>query len=624
MDIRCGSCSKLFRVADEKIAGKGIRFKCSRCGEVITITRDDFERDKLSRETAGAAPVAPPPSRPVPLQEAEPQASREPVPQDFQPREYQPPPAPPAGIDDFDFSETNQAAAASSGQEQDAGLGGDFSFGDQAEPEGQEAAPEISISPEEQQEAEKAAFAFPTDLVSEPERALPFSQPAAEPAPVKTPPPAAPAEPVAPAPAKERPSAALFPQVSPSAAAAAAPAPLSSVEPPTATTAADDDDIDLGAALAIPKTAGRSEIPTEPPAEEEEEPQATETVERRPQDGSIHPLASGTATGAVAGIGCAVPIVLLLTLSFSVVTKFLPMLTALPVYHLIAVAGVGILGLSIMIGLLIAVLEAQTGRRQFFLVNILIGTLFGALFGAGMSAVVSFAASGALDLAALQRDAVRWGATAFFASCLVVIARRIMVFSKEESFGTAMTGLQKIGLTLAVLVILGALYGEGMLSARLETPGRIPAGQPEPASMPAVITPDGLTVVNATGYLEPEHGDLVITGSIRNSTDKPKQGWYLETAVYDAAEQVLATVRAVNGVQLFSARDRDVLTKRGVDVDQLRDSLVRTAQAAVIPPGGSVNFEVRLYGPPAGSAGFLPVLKRLDTGAAGAAAGQGR
>ena len=65
MDIRCPSCSKLFRVADEKISGKGIRFKCSKCAEVITITKDDFEMDLLAREDEVTGPVPRQPSGPA-------------------------------------------------------------------------------------------------------------------------------------------------------------------------------------------------------------------------------------------------------------------------------------------------------------------------------------------------------------------------------------------------------------------------------------------------------------------------------------------------------------------------------------------------------------------------------
>jgi len=186
MDIRCPSCSKLFRVADEKIAGKGIRFKCSKCAEVITITKDDFEMDLLARDAdtavpavppsaAAPKPVPPPPVPPAPLAEA----------REYKPQEYVPPadqPAdeqrddhqqiPPAALNDFDFSEPHEAAVSAAHPE--AGFGSEgFSFDTGSE---QDAAPEIEISPEAAAEAE-AALQFPDDLISEPKRKPAFGSP---------------------------------------------------------------------------------------------------------------------------------------------------------------------------------------------------------------------------------------------------------------------------------------------------------------------------------------------------------------------------------------------------------------------------------------------------------------
>jgi hypothetical protein len=49
MEVRCGKCNKLFRVSDDKIAGSGIKFACSRCGESVKITPEDFEQYNLSQ-----------------------------------------------------------------------------------------------------------------------------------------------------------------------------------------------------------------------------------------------------------------------------------------------------------------------------------------------------------------------------------------------------------------------------------------------------------------------------------------------------------------------------------------------------------------------------------------------
>jgi predicted Zn finger-like uncharacterized protein len=67
MEVRCGHCNKLFRVADDKITGTGIRFKCTKCGESVTITSEDFQHHRLSQEAASVLDTfAPkPPKAPV-------------------------------------------------------------------------------------------------------------------------------------------------------------------------------------------------------------------------------------------------------------------------------------------------------------------------------------------------------------------------------------------------------------------------------------------------------------------------------------------------------------------------------------------------------------------------------
>ncbi len=54
MEIRCGGCNKLFRVSDDKITGKGVKFACTRCGESVKITREDFDNYALSQTAVTA------------------------------------------------------------------------------------------------------------------------------------------------------------------------------------------------------------------------------------------------------------------------------------------------------------------------------------------------------------------------------------------------------------------------------------------------------------------------------------------------------------------------------------------------------------------------------------------
>lgn len=58
MEVRCGHCNKLFRVSDDKITGTGIKFKCTKCGEYVKITMEDFQAYKLSSETVSVLDTA--------------------------------------------------------------------------------------------------------------------------------------------------------------------------------------------------------------------------------------------------------------------------------------------------------------------------------------------------------------------------------------------------------------------------------------------------------------------------------------------------------------------------------------------------------------------------------------
>lgn len=645
MDIRCGSCTKLFRVGDEKIAGKGIRFKCSRCGEVITITKQDLEMDLLAREggdevPAVQQPVPPPPPRPAHIPAAEAQEYRpqqtpaQTVPsQEFQPQEYQPTEAPQAGLDDFDFSDPH-AAAFNAGQdaaqeETASGTGGDFSFATETEQEA--GAPEISISEDEAKDAD-AAFSFPDDLISEPQRKPAFSSQDAEPelggggdddrvfAPDAGPAPdlAMPDEDIPDLRASAMPPA-QEPEKGPAFTLPPKTGPVFTPPPkqkhplppkPAPAPPQDDDDIDLAAALSLPPAGATGEEGGASGAGFDHGDIGDEGI-RTPRAAAvgeaIHPLASGNATGAVTGLGCALPLVLLMILGFGTIAKLMPILGDLPFYHLVVALGAGIFSMAVMIGVLIAVRQARAGRKLFFLMNMLIGTAFGAGFGAVLDATVGLASGKGLDPAAFLASAAAWGVFAFILSIPLVIVRRIMVFTKEETFGAPMTGLQKAGAALSLVIVLASLYAQGTLTGRVEqaAQGMIQQAQEE-------ITPAGLTVENAHAYVDPGTGDLVITGTIKNTTDRTKPGWYLVVDVYDTARNVVATVTMVNGVQLFTPRDYGILGQRGTDIKELQAKMLLSVPSAVVPAGGSVEFEAHLMAPPAGIASFLPVLKTFD------------
>ena len=606
MNIRCPSCSKLFRVADEKIAGKGIRFKCSKCAEVITITKDDFEVDLLAREAETVAPAAQP-SAPA-LKPVPPSPSAPPTPQskaqEYKPQEYRPPAEQPAdeqpaedqqipsvSLGDFDFSEPH--AAASSAAHPAEGFGGpDFSFDASQE----QVTPEIEISPEAAAEAE-AALQFPDDLISEPKRKSAFAIPSpeeqapaldhgSEPEPELTMHPT----PVRDEPRKTGPVFTTPPKQKP------APQPQQG----------SDEEIDLGAALSIPRSIGTGESFA---GKDLEEKMTARTVAAGVQN-EVHPLASGNVTGAVAGLGCAVPTVVLLFLSAGIVMKLVPFFASASLFHLIALAVSGIISMSVLIGLVISIVQAKAGKKLFFLVNVLIGTVFGAGFGVGESIMISLVSGAGLNGRLIVANAIMSAAAAFILSILVIVARRILINEKDETFSTDLSGLQKAGLVVSLVLVLFAFYETGTITGRMEQSMKQP-GQKHGD----MLIPTGLQVSDAHGYIDPATGDLVVSGSIQNTTDKPKLGWYLVTEVRDVKEAVLTTVKMMNGIQLYTAKERELLAKRGTKTEDIQK--MTAVRDGMIPARGSVNFEVRVMNPPAGSAGFLPMLRAFDPASLG-------
>jgi predicted Zn finger-like uncharacterized protein len=501
MDIRCPSCSKLFRVADEKIAGKGIRFKCSKCSEVITITKDDFEMDLLAREAEATEPVlqqtpqpATSPSQPS-LKPVPPQPIPSPEPEA---REYKPPQEhdiPPAALSDFDFSEPHAAATATAHPEE--GFGGqDFSFN--VEPE-QESVREAGTSLEDTSEGE-AALQFPDDLISEPKRTPAFG-----------------------APSVSETAAAGGSGLEPEQKTKTGPV----FTPPSSKPVPDmqDEVIDLGAALAMPKEPS---VGSEPAAADQD------------PGLSAAPMPKGPVI---------TPELLAQMMKRSASSKSAAQAKAVP--HADEDMDLGE-------ALAMPKTSDTAGKEE---------------------PIADSAASRGSEAPSMDKRALIIGVTAF-----------VLV------------------LVLAALYYLGFLGGKTEQEA-LQKPQ--PVSQPKPQPARQTITPEGISIVDPVAFVDPERGDLVITGKIQNATDKPKVGWYLVTEVRDAKETVLSKAKMVNGIQIYSKEDQEILVKRGVKIEELRKKIASLGEGT-ISPKGSVPFEVRIMNPPAGSARFLPTLQSVE------------
>ena len=154
---------------------------------------------------------------------------------------------------------------------------------------------------------------------------------------------------------------------------------------------------------------------------------------------------------------------------------------------------------------------------------------------------------------------------------------------------------------LIAVVLLGAA-GYGVYKYFLPTSGD--------QSGAGMVSTDGLRIVNPTGAVE-ANGDLIISGVIENLTDKERSGWYVVVDVYDAQGKVLNKIRLLNGKQLYTRKDYDVLAQRGRNVQELKTQLLQN-QGVAIPAKGSVPFEMRYLQPPSGIASFNATLQPFD------------
>jgi len=81
--------------------------------------------------------------------------------------------------------------------------------------------------------------------------------------------------------------------------------------------------------------------------------------------------------------------------------------------------------------------------------------------------------------------------------------------------------------------------------------------------------------------------------------------------VYDTQNALLGKLRILNGKQIYSRRDFDILAKRGMNVQEMKTKYLQEKGVA-LPPKGSVNLEMHYPQPPAGIASFNALVLPFD------------
>lgn len=175
---------------------------------------------------------------------------------------------------------------------------------------------------------------------------------------------------------------------------------------------------------------------------------------------------------------------------------------------------------------------------------------------------------------------------------------------------TASSGKKYLILVLLLVILCGAAFfilrSAGYNVFRFTQP----ASKGAEVVTKAMISPEGLQITSASGSLD-QNQDLIISGMVENTTDKERPAWYVVVHVYDAQGAVIMHGRILNGKQLYTKRDYEILAKRGVNVQELKAKNLQDP-GIVIPPKGSVRFELRFMEPPVGISSFNAMLQPFD------------
>jgi hypothetical protein len=173
---------------------------------------------------------------------------------------------------------------------------------------------------------------------------------------------------------------------------------------------------------------------------------------------------------------------------------------------------------------------------------------------------------------------------------------------KSAHVVTGSSGKKYIVLILLFFILSAAGYGV-FLYMQPDSKG---AGE----VFKGVISPEGLRIASVSGSVDENH-DFLIGGVIENTTNKEWSDWYVVVDVYSAQGTVLDSARMWNGKQLYTMRDYEVLAKRGVDVRELQAKNLHEP-GVIIPPKGTVRFEIRFMEWPASIASFNATLQPFD------------
>ncbi|MFA5073856.1 MAG: zinc-ribbon domain-containing protein [Nitrospirota bacterium] len=161
----------------------------------------------------------------------------------------------------------------------------------------------------------------------------------------------------------------------------------------------------------------------------------------------------------------------------------------------------------------------------------------------------------------------------------------------------------KIGIIILAVIVLIGIVGYGIF-AFMKT-SNLHSLNTEVSSVV------GLQLTQVATSVDEEYGDLIIKGLVENSTEMTQTGWYIVVKVYNAPGEVINELKLLNGIQLYTKNDYEILAKRGVNIHEIK-AKNPLEQGVAILPKQTASFEIRYLLPPANIAGTHPTIQPYD------------
>jgi hypothetical protein len=232
----------------------------------------------------------------------------------------------------------------------------------------------------------------------------------------------------------------------------------------------------------------------------------------------------------------------------------------------------------------------------------------GGLIGAGVGIVIGLLSGifvgtfmgGFLGAAVLIGSVVSWLIKAILVTTVVILIRKSVFWGGEGDLQTLLSDRQKaaVGLLFFLMVFTIAMEVKGHFHTKTEY-----------GEAMKELSAEGL-LLKSPDKSSDANGDLVIGGTVANTTDKDKTGWLLTAELLDEGDKVIRKATLMNGIQMHSAKEIEILRKRGQTVPGIAPA--EAADKMIIKSGDSVAFAVRFIDPPKTYKDYALKLRNLD------------